>query len=193
MMALRIRDERQRLRKRRDDSDSAIHCTDKDCFLEHVMMQNCKYYLQTNNTDCDIPCKLNGCQFELHHFILCPIWVCHNLTTTTFATTTATQTTTASGMTSSIETTTTSVQPITFGPLPPLDHPAYLILSFAANVLLLFMVLLILAFKCRKHFRRCLQRRRYQQVQERLNSHRRVSVTNSNELFTLSNSSDGEL
>ena len=61
---------------------SQVMCRDKVCFLDFVVVPDCYVYLYTNDTNCDIPCQVSGCQKELHHFISCPIWTCNDLTTT---------------------------------------------------------------------------------------------------------------
>lgn len=155
-----------------------INCGDKECSLEHVMLQNCEVYLHTNNTNCNIPCELVGCETELHHFMNCPIWICHSITTpsTTTITTTSTSSTTS----------TTELTPATLTPLPSIDHHIYLYLSFAANLFLLLILLLILIFKFKKIILRCMHTSSDQ-------NQRRVSLpVNNDQLFTLATSSDDE-
>ena len=172
-------------------SSDMVDCGQKECFLENILVRNCRYYLHTNNTDCDIPCKLDGCQTELHHYIICPIWNCHakHTTTTTTSTTTTTprkttrstttttthtttrvpSTTTAlvTTTTTSVTTTTQSFIPFTLGPLPPIDHPAYLFLSVTSNILLLLVLILILILKCKKGILRYCQRLRERRAAQR--------------------------
>jgi hypothetical protein len=121
--------------------------------------------MHTNDSNCDIPCKLDGCQKELHHFISCPLWTCNELSTTTVSTTTTTMTPSTTGSSStttptSLITTTTSAIPTTIAPpfpFPPLDHPAYLYLSLACNVLFLLILLLVAIGKCKKRLLRFTQ------------------------------------
>jgi hypothetical protein len=81
---------------------SSVNCGDKECNLRHQILKDCTVYLHTNNSDCSIPCKMNGCKKELYHFINCPIWQCRTLTTTSTTSTltppTTTQFTTTSAM-----------------------------------------------------------------------------------------------
>jgi len=93
---------------RRSEQLTGFDCGDKQCFLEHHFMQNCLIYVPTNNTECQIPCKLKGCSKEVHHFISCPVWMCLPHTTTTTSTTTTSMTTTTTASTSSSTTTRTS-------------------------------------------------------------------------------------
>ena len=163
-----------RFRQKRNDVD----CGTKVCYLTHVMLTNCFVYLHTNNTECDIPCNLKGCERELHHFINCPFWQCHDIPTTTISTTTPKTTTTTNPKTTTtipktttmtLATTTTSTHnptttynpaPFTLGPLPPLDHPAYLYSSFALNILFFLLFCVVLILKCKKSINRCLRNRR---------------------------------
>ena len=132
------------LKRKAIRSSEVVDCGTTECFLETQLVQNCIYYLHTNNSNCDIPCKLEGCKTELHHFIMCPIWTCEDKSTTTSTTSTSTSSTKTTTKTTTIATTTLStttpmttlstttpesVMPFTLGPLPPIDHPAYLYLS----------------------------------------------------------------
>jgi hypothetical protein len=65
-----------------------IDCGDKECSLVHRFMDRCTIFLHTNVTNCQIPCNLDGCKTEIHHFMNCPIWECSSHTTTTAAPTT---------------------------------------------------------------------------------------------------------
>ena len=166
----------QQFRAKRSDVD----CGSKICFLTHAVIENCFVYMETNQTDCQIPCRLSGCRKELHHFIDCPIWRCFEVvTTTTFSTTTTKQTTTStltpkpSNTTTTLPTTTSAFttttpfteSPSTLSPLPPLDHPAYLYSSVALNILFFLILWTILIQKCKK----CISRR-IRRFQNRNNS-----------------------
>ena len=144
----------QLFREKRMDVD----CGSKICYLTHEVVDNCFLYIHKNNTDCEIPCKLDNCTRELHHFIACPIWHCHAIPTTT--TTRTTTTTTVSTTTAKITTTTFDPNPFTLGPLPPLDHPGYLYSSFAFNILLVLVILGMLIQKCKKALIRRIRNRR---------------------------------
>jgi hypothetical protein len=105
---LQLEKERFKLLRRSEIVNTGIDCGDKQCVLEHHLMQNCIVYLPANNTECQIPCKLSGCKQEVHHFISCPTWMCLPHTTTTSTPTTSTTTTSSTTSTSSKSTTTTS-------------------------------------------------------------------------------------
>lgn len=135
-------------------------------------MSTCIIYLHSNKTDCDIPCKLDGCDQELHHYIDCPKWTCNAISTTTVSTTTTmtsvtTPTTTSIPSTTTITTmpnptTTSSSSPATIKPFPfpTLDHPAYLYLSLACNILLTLGLLMVAYGKCKKRILRYVHTRR---------------------------------
>ena len=142
---------------------SEIECGDRVCILEHFMLQNCYVYLYDNSTDCEIPCKLESCQRQLHHFIYCPVWKCSAISTTTFSTTTLSTTTTtpfnATTTTSFNVTTTHPSPPTTTAPFKP-DHPALIYSSYALNVALLVCLLFVIIGKCKKALRKCFERLR---------------------------------
>lgn len=64
-----------------------IDCGTKMCYLEYRVQPDCYLILETNNTNCKIPCLMEGCDTELHHFISCPVWNCELISTTTRSTT----------------------------------------------------------------------------------------------------------
>ena len=118
--------------------------------------------METNRSDCLIPCTLNGCRKELHHFIDCPIWHCFDTVTTTTQTTTlspsplsTTTFATSSTTTEHITTTAITERPITLSPLPPLDHPGYLYSSIALNIIFFLILWSLLIQTCKK----CITRR----------------------------------
>jgi hypothetical protein len=138
---------------------SYVDCGTKECTLEHIMKENCFLYIFKNNTGCEIPCKLEKCQKQLYHFIDCPVWSCRDYSTTTTTTTTTTLTTTTTDKT---KTTTTSARPTTTNiPVPttmiplPIDHPTLVYSSLALNVLLVFVLVTVFYYKCKK----CIVRR----------------------------------
>jgi heme exporter protein D len=151
----------QRLRKPRSEP---VDCGNKQCFLDYVFLTNCIIYIHSNETNCDIPCKLDGCKKELHHFISCPLWTCNEISTTTISTTTTSRTTSSSTMstTTSLATTPPTTAPTTTPPFPfpPLDHPAYLYLSIACNILFLIILMLVAIGKCKKRIVRFVHARR---------------------------------
>jgi hypothetical protein len=94
-------------------SGDEVDCIDKKCFLVHQLEQNCVISLPTNNSLCNIPCITEGCNHETHHSIVCPIWVCTPVSTTSKATTSTTQTTT-SRTTSTTKSTTSTTKSTTW-------------------------------------------------------------------------------
>jgi hypothetical protein len=76
--------------KKKEAFNDGIDCGNKICFLEYQVMPDCVLILETNNTNCKIPCVVNGCETELHHYIQCPVWNCQLVTTTTTSSTTTT-------------------------------------------------------------------------------------------------------
>lgn len=132
---------------------TAIDCIDKECSLSHIILANCIVYLHTNNSNCNIPCKLDGCEIEIHHYINCPIWSCALYTTTTSTTSTTTTTTTD---TTSMTTDTTMTTPSTTEstttfpePTPSPVCPTYkvesifLYISIFLNILLMIAIILL--------------------------------------------------
>ena len=133
---------------------SQVMCRDKVCFLDFVVVPDCYVYLYTNDTNCDIPCQVSGCQKELHHFISCPIWTCNDLTTTlstSTSSTTARKTTSGTTTTSASTTTTIPDSPTTLiPPFPSFDHPGYLYSSIVLNAFLFLCIIYMLLKKCKK-------------------------------------------
>jgi len=103
--------EKQRIRKARINragyDGTGVDCGSKQCTLEFHFKEKCAIFIPTNSTDCEIPCKTNGCKVETHHFISCPLWFCtpHSTTSTS---STSTSTTSATSTTSSSSTSATS-------------------------------------------------------------------------------------
>ena len=54
----------------------SIDCVDKVCYLTYKIVESCVVYLATNNSECHIPCKLNGCQSKILNGVRCAIWTC---------------------------------------------------------------------------------------------------------------------
>jgi hypothetical protein len=141
-----------------------VDCIDKKCYLVHQLRQVCVIPLPTNNSLCDIPCLTSGCDHETHRSIVCPIWLCKPVRTTTtplattttpLTTSTATTTTTRSTTTYSTTTTTTTssfsttssahISTIAPMPMPISCHSILLYSSISFNILLLvaFITLLV--------------------------------------------------
>ena len=119
------------LKMKKPEQYRSIDCHDKECSLRHQILANCIVYLHTNNSNCNIPCKLDGCEKEMHHYINCPIWNCTPYSTTSTSTTTLSSTTTQTTdttTTSSAETTTTT--PDTPTPIPVATKSLLLYISF---------------------------------------------------------------
>jgi hypothetical protein len=120
----------------RSVGDQAIDCGDKECVLEYRVMPDCYLFLETNNTNCQIPCKLEGCETELHHFISCPVWLCEPTTTSTPKTTSSTTSSTS-----------TTQKP---RPIDPSKHMSPLIyVSIVLNILLVGLVMAFVVVKVR--------------------------------------------
>ena len=131
------------------------------------MSDSCYLYFHTNSTSCNIPCKLEGCRKELHHSILCPIWKCHDVLTTSTSTTMKTTTIVPTTTTTNVPTTTTTIHvpttptttistttifpPTTtpFFPIP-IDHPGVTYTSLALNCFLFLALVYIFLKKCKK-------------------------------------------
>ena len=60
-----------------------VICPDKECFLSYHFKNRCTIFLPTNNSLCNIPCETSECKTEIHKEITCPIWLCHETSTTT--------------------------------------------------------------------------------------------------------------
>jgi hypothetical protein len=123
----------------RSAADDGIDCGTKMCYLEYRVLADCNLILETNNTNCKIPCLIEGCDTELHHFILCPVWNCELITTTTSSTTTSFTTTTSSTST-------------TFRPRPdpnPSQMSAFIYTSIVFNIFFFALVCAYVVVKCR--------------------------------------------
>jgi hypothetical protein len=117
----------------------SVDCGDKECSLSHRFMDRCKVFLHTNVTDCKIPCLLDGCQTQVHHFMNCPVWECNDYTTTTLSTTTSSSTTTP------------------FSTIPPDPVPSNISVyeivfytSIAINAVVIFALFTFVYYKCQK-------------------------------------------
>jgi hypothetical protein len=154
------------------DSGDEVDCSDKKCFLVHQLKPICVIPLPTNNTFCNIPCVTSGCDEETHRSIVCPIWLCKPIpTTSTSSTTTASSTslstsktttrqTTVSSTTTTFttvisttpttttttSTTTESMSTVSPLPLPVSCHSLLMYLSLGFNILLLLALISVLFF-----------------------------------------------
>jgi hypothetical protein len=145
-------------------------CGDKECFVRHSILKNCVLYLQTNVTDCVIPCNLVGCKTETHHFMNCPIWECKfypNATTTTPPTTTS-------------ESTSTTKIP---GPFVP--DETFFYSSVACNILVVFLLVSFVLWKLNQ----CLKKRR---TVTQVTQSREPLLDNNDQYFTLGNGHDDD-
>ena len=157
---------------------TSTDCGDKICSLRHQFLKDCYLLIHTNKTDCNIPCHLEGCKKELHHFMNCPIWECNSSTTTT------TSTSTESTATTTYTTTTSGPTPM---PIPISTTSILLYISIGIN--LVFVLIGLIMFAYRKY---C-QRAPYQPIQEELPLRRRVSLlSNDNRFFSVGSESESE-
>ena len=161
-----------------------IDCGDKTCSLRHEVKRNCVIYLHSNNTNCNIPCKLDGCKTEVHRYMNCPIWDCISTTTTTstttISTTTGTETTTIPSYTTS------SPQPC---PPCPIVH-SHVFISVLLNILLILGICSFLIYKNYQtialYFRRCCDFCRRSQSRSQTPPPRRTSLLeNDNRYFSV--------
>ena len=128
---------------------SKVDCGSYECYQEYRMEANCIIYLETNNTQCHIPCFMTGCKTEIHHFQLCPVWTCDEKSTTSTSTTSTT--TTTSTVTTTTATTTTTKRP----PHPQPAHckmSVWMYGSIILNILFFAIIAAVLIVKCRKFF-----------------------------------------
>lgn len=133
-------------------------------------MQNCEVYLHTNNTDCNVPCKLRGCQKEMHHYINCPIWECSKYTTTPIPTTTTEAPT---------EATTSTTSP---KPCPTFEVQNVLLYSsLPLNVIFLFLLILLTQFICKRR----LSEQNIQRARHDLVTRRTSLLDNDNRYFSI--------
>ena len=90
------------------------------------------------------------------------MWTCNAITTTTTVFTTTTALTTTTAIPTPVTTSTLAPSPVTIKPFPfpTFDHPAYLYLSLACNILQTFGLLMVAYFKCKKRILRFVQNRR---------------------------------
>ena len=148
----------------------SIDCHDKECSLIHKIVPNCFVYLHTNDSHCNIPCELDGCEKELHHYINCPIWNCRPYTTTTSSTTTSSSTTTLAPTTSS------DIRP-TPSPIPIATKNLLLYISFSFNLVFIVIIILLSLFI----YKKLSYRRRSQN--SRNHTRRRVSLLDNNDQY----------
>ena len=94
----------------------------------------CLIYLETNVTNCIVPCILDGCDVERRRDFNCPIWVCEDKTTTSStSTTTPDPSTTTAAPDPSPITTTPWTSTTSAGPKPEPDADGKLINRPACN------------------------------------------------------------
>ena len=128
----------------RSAANDGIDCGDKQCYLEYRVMPDCYLILETNQTDCRIPCIMDGCDRELHHFIPCPLWNCELITTSTTSTTSTTPTTRST----STSTSTTTSRP-TPRPNEPSQMSALIYTSIVLNIFFFAILFAYVVVKCR--------------------------------------------
>ena len=158
---------------------ASTDCGDKTCSLRHQLIKDCYLYVHSNSSDCNIPCHLEGCRKELHHFINCPIWECHfNNSTTTASTTTSTAAT-------------TEMPPIPPNPTPLPTSTVSIVLYISLLMNIIFVMSIVGCYAYKK-FR---VRRGYEQLSQQLTQHidRRVSLlSNDNRFFSIGSNRDSE-
>jgi hypothetical protein len=119
-----------------------VDCGSYECYQELRMESSCIIYLKTNHSQCNIPCVMNGCKTEIHHFIMCPIWICDEKITTSTTTSSTTTTHTAS--------TTTFIPPT---PQPNPRHcemSVWMYTSIIVNIFFFAIIAALLVYKCKK-------------------------------------------
>ena len=61
-----------------------MDCGDRVCQVEYHLLPNCILYTDiSEDKHCAYPCSTSNCVTELHHFMLCPTWMCTSKSTTT--------------------------------------------------------------------------------------------------------------
>ena len=160
-----------------------IDCGDRQCYIEYKVLPDCFIYLETNNTNCIIPCKLDGCEREFHHFIVCPIWNCEAATTTTTMSTTSTTTSTTS------MTTTTFTTPRTTTTERPSSNKmsALIYTSIVFNIFLFAIVFAVIIHKIRARWQQYQSRR-----QQNTSQNDRPVPPDPNQYYSLDSNSDSE-
>lgn len=155
-------DERQRIYKAIKMSNT-VDCGDKRCTLSFMYKDSCLVYLQTNVTNCNIPCDFSGCEYKFSSGH-CRVWRCVDIpngTTTTVEpiTTTTTDSTTSTTWTTISPTPTPSPTP---NPLPP-DYPVnYMAIgSYLINGALIILVIALLIL----YLKNCCKVRRHEQAE----------------------------
>ena len=129
--------------------NDGIDCGDKQCFLEYRTLPDCYLVLETNNTNCRIPCIMDGCDKELHHFIPCPLWSCDPITSTSSTTTSTTTKTTSTTTTPTTTSTTSSSTTTSNKPNKPSEMSPLIYTSIVLNIFFVAILLAYVIVKCR--------------------------------------------
>lgn len=182
------------LKMKKPEQYRSIDCHDKECSLRHQILANCIVYLHTNNSNCNIPCKLDGCEKEMHHYINCPIWNCIPYTTTTSTTTSTTlQTTTQTTDTTSTpySTDTTTTPQTTSRPSPsPNPCPTFetqSIMLYISILLNIFFVIIVIFLSIYIH------KKKFAPKSKNTHNRRRVSLLDNNDhYFSIASESSHE-
>lgn len=186
---LRISNSEQFIEMSNPEQYRSIHCHDKECSLSHQILANCVIFLHTNNSNCNIPCELDGCRKEMHHYMNCPIWNCIPYTTTTMTTTTSTpyttttMTTTTSTQTTTVTDTTTTTTEMPFPPICPTFRTESILLyiSFFLNILFVLIIIALVIY---------LYKKMYVRQSQNSNRTRRVSLLDNNDHYFSIGSND---
>lgn len=114
-------------------SSAEIDCDQKTCFLEYHFQKVCSVVSNNGAENCNVPCVLTSCNYELHKNINCPIWTCVPLPAPF----------------------TTSVPPVTTTMSPDKSHQneIIMIISLIVNVILFLAFSIVIFYKV-KSFRR---------------------------------------
>lgn len=160
----------------RSAANDGIDCGDKQCYVEYRVLPDCYIILETNRTNCIIPCIMDGCDTELHHFIPCPIWNCEPFTTTTSSTTTSSTSTTE----------TPRPTPIKPSQMSPLIYT-----SVVLNIVFGAILIAYLVVKCRERISATFARLRAPETPESLESPEPIQPPDPNQHFSLGENNSG--
>lgn len=145
-----------------------IDCPDKTCTLHFQYKDSCLVYLETNVSNCNIPCEYTGCNFKFSSGH-CRVWTCvDRLSTSTTSTSTTAWTTTTLDSTTTSDTTTSMVTTDLPIPTTTTESPSnstfhWTVFSFVINGLLFGLVLFLLVI----YIRSCLRLRRFERDERR--------------------------
>lgn len=136
-----------------------VDCGDKTCSMHFQYKDSCLVYLETNVSNCNIPCDFSGCNYKFASGH-CRIWDCVDNPSTSTTSTSTTSTTFVPDTTVTTETTTFSTTTEFPPPNPtPSDSAFYAsIISFVINGLLVALVLFLFVV----YVKNCIRLRRFE-------------------------------